>query len=196
MSGIRELLRMLSQLDWGSVADWASGIGSMVAAMIALYLAGAERRARALADRPHVNVHILERDSDEWVTVNLKIENQSKMHWSMTAIEAVKPKDAKLVHPKDTFRQNDEVPWEPPVPDDELRKKHLSRIVNSRLNVDSVGILGSAFKDRRPSDRADETFLLNLPSKAKNIKLRLHFSSSEAVAKDFTQLVIRKLDRP
>lgn len=189
---ISELPSALSQLDWGSVADWASGIGSIVAAMTALHLAGAERRARTLADRPHANVHISECDSDEWVSVELKIENRSRLHWCMTAIEAVKPKDTKLVHPSNTFRQN-EVPWEPPIPDDELRQKNLARIIKSRIKVDSIGTSGSDFNGHVPRDRACETFLLNIPSRAKNIKLRLHFSSSEAVAKDFTLSVIREL---
>lgn len=36
----------LSEINWGSVADWVSGIGSLSAAMVALYLAKSAERIR------------------------------------------------------------------------------------------------------------------------------------------------------
>lgn len=192
MGWIYEALALLGQLNWGSVADWVSGIGSIGAAVTALYLAGSERRARAIADRPHVKVEVSECNAGGWVSVGLKIENGSRLHWRMTAIQAVRPTDARVVDLSETYRSNEEKPWEAPVSDDELRQKNLARRIKCSVEVQSAGTPGSASNDYRPRDTAYYTFLVNMPSRARALKLKLHFSSLEPIANDFTQLIVRK----
>ncbi|MBM7407081.1 hypothetical protein EDF69_002647 [Sphingomonas sp. JUb134] len=111
----------------------------------------------------------------------------------MTAIEAVSPKNAQVVHSSAGYRENKEKPWDGPVFDPELRAQALARKVPLSVKVHSVGTPGGAWNHHRPLDKAYETFFVHLPSETHRIKMRLHFSSLEPISNDFTQMVIREL---
>jgi hypothetical protein len=182
-------------MEVGSIADWVSGIGSIGAAVTALYLAGSERRARAIADRPGINVQVSGIGPDGWLTVQIRLENRSTFHWQMTAVEAVKPRLAKITLTSAGYIANEEKPWEPGILDEELQRNSLARKITTAIQVASVGTPGGASNNHKPRDAAAVTYLVNLPRRASTLKLKLHFSSSEPIANDFTQAVVRKLDR-
>lgn len=182
-------------MEIGSIADWVSGIGSIGAAITALYLAGSERRARAIADRPGIKVDVSGLASDGWLSIEIRLENRSALHWQMTAIEAVTPKSAELAHSSAGYVQDGEKSWEPSVLDEELRRKSLARKIRTKVQLHSVGTPGGASNHNLPRDAAFVSYQLHLPQAARTLKLKLHFSSMEPIANDFTQLVVRELDR-
>jgi len=192
--GTLELWNLFASANWGSIADWVSGAGSIGAAITALYLAGSERRARTLAERPHIKVELPDSATDGWLSVQLTIENRASLHWRMTGIQAVWPRNAKVVLSADTYRKNEDAPWDGPIFDEDLREKNLARKIGCRVVVHSAGTPGGASNNHQPRDIARETFLVHLPSKARKLKLKLHFSSLEPISNEFCQSIVRKLN--
>lgn len=121
-------------MDWGSVADWVSGLGSISASMIALYLAGSERRAQRKSERPEISVELTKIEDDGWGTVSLTILNPAHKEWQLFKAEVLRPEYGLVTTQEDTY--DNAIAWEPEFSSERRaalagRSKGLSRTVRS-----------------------------------------------------------------
>lgn len=173
---------MMATLDWGSVADWVSGLGSISASVIALYLAGSDRRARQAAERPHVSFDF--DDAHEgWARFMLRMENPSAKQWTLEAIEVISPGEGALVREIDTVAAES---FDDPKLDPALRDKLARRSLTPLLDIMPLGTERGVFGiGGRPNVTRDR-FYVSLPSACRRLRLRLRFMSSEPIPERYT----------
>lgn len=87
MNWINGIINFLSKLDWGTVADWVSGIGSCGAVIVALWQIIMQRKKeekdRKLANRPffsHIRKTYLQESKDEILL--LPKDNKHVLSWT------------------------------------------------------------------------------------------------------------------
>ena len=78
-------------MEWGSIADWVSGLGSIFASLVAIYLAGSERRAQRQRDRPEISVEVKKVDDDGWVVIDVTVVNSAEKKWELVQAEIIQP---------------------------------------------------------------------------------------------------------
>jgi hypothetical protein len=170
-------------LDWGSVADWVSGVGSIVAAGVALYLSGAEHRARRDSERPTASCDMPSEASDEeWVALVLELRNPGSKRWLLTAAELLSPKGGVIVWDQHAIVTDD---YGGGVFSAEQRDAHAAVKISLPIELRVSGSLQSW-----GSGRLDVAYVRLLvkrpPGASPALGVRLHLKSLEPVPDSFT----------
>jgi hypothetical protein len=181
-------------VDWGSVADWVSGLGSISAVITALYLSGAERRARRRDERPEI-ICDLDDSSPEsrWVSMQIILNNSSRKAWRTTTIEVLSPKGGRVISADDIRNSSDA--YGDVVDDLALRDANAARVSPFRREVASFGVPGPSWSPGSRGDRSHGWIHVQLPLRARHIELRLHLESLEPRPYRFSELIVRQLPR-
>lgn len=177
-------------VDWGSVADWVSGVGSIGASVLALWLSGADRRARREAERPVVSCSVTG-STDGWVSLTVGFDNPSSKQWRCTAATVVAPKDGMVVKDSDTLREVDVTEH---VFDAATRDRNAKRTIPIGV---SIGAIGSAAPSWQGGGRGNYawTRLQTRHGGAKLFRLRLDIESLDPTPDRFHVVITRTVDR-
>lgn len=177
-----------SNVDWGSVADWVSGIGSVSASVIALWLSGADRRARREAERPVVSCRV-EGQAEGWTSLFVGFDNPSSKQWVCIKASAEKPRGSLVVKHSDTLK---EVSVVERVFDEATRIENAA--LSTALNI-TIGAIGSPPSSWGGSTRGNYTWtrLQVRHGDADILQLKLYFESLEPIPDRFDVTIRRKV---
>lgn len=164
-------------MEWGSVADWVSGLGSISASIVALYLAGSERRAQRESERPEVSVELTDVENDGWTTLTLIITNPAHKEWQLLNAEILRPKSGLVTTQEDTL-VNDEAAWDLKF-SAERRKELACRSKSLRRTVRSIGTLNGASGGGGSANRIWERLPVYVGKAPVHLIMRLSFASLE-----------------
>lgn len=185
-------MTLLAAINWGSVADWVSGIGSISASGVALYLAGAEGRARREAERPIINVHLPDPLAPGWNSLRIDFENPGAKAWRATAIEIVEPSGGKVVGREKAIRTDG---YGGAASDDSLRDAHAAKRIDRSVSLTRIGVHKSMGLGGGPGNFAMDHILVSLPDSARRVRLRVEMVSLEPVPDRFTTVIVRAVGR-
>lgn len=174
-------------VQWGSVADWVSGFGSIAASGVALYLSGSERRARRDADRPVISCSLREGGGDGWVWVSISFDNPSPKQWRCTSIEVVKPRSGKIVT---QYNATDRSKLANPHFSAVLRDEHARQTLDQMIDI---GPVGSSAPTYEGGGRGNYTYRHYYATKSAGdpLVLRLRLESLEHVPDRYHVDVVR-----
>lgn len=181
---------MPQTVNWGSVADWVSGVGSLVAAGVALYLSGADRRARRDAERPLVEVELHGTSTSEWLTLRVHLHNFSQKSWKLISARAIRPKGAKLVLQSNRYSHDD---GGSVIPDEAKQATYLSTKIKCHSSVKPMGSRSNSWSPGVPGDQAYEAIDIQLNGRVGPIAVELGFESLEAQPDTFFRVVQRRI---
>lgn len=178
-------------MDWGSVADWVSGLGSIAASIIALYLAGSERRAQRERERPEISVEVGKVEDDGWSIVTLNILNPAHKEWQLLKVDVLHPKSALITTQEDTLIYTK--PWDAKF-SAERRNDLASRSKSLRRIIRSVGTMNSTATGSLPANRIWERLPIFFGNNPTDLVLKLHFSSLEPKPDQFSVRIFRTIE--
>lgn len=175
-------------IEVGSWADWVSGIGSISAAVIALWLSGAERRARRDADRPTVSCEIHE-PAEGWLNLFLEFDNPSSKKWRCVGATVSHPRDGLVVRQRDTKKKVDVSRSEF---DEDTRAENAKRTIKLRADIGPFGSQAPSYAGGGRGDYTWERLQLECGT-AKRFTLHLSFESYEPIPDKFVLTIKREL---
>lgn len=178
------------EMQWGSIADWVSGIGSILASIVALHLAGAQRRAQRRAERPEVSIEVQEVGADGWSMVTLIILNPAHKEWQLIRAEVLRPKGGLVTTVDDTL--DDAVAWDPKF-SPERRDALARKSKELRRTIRSVGTMNGASAGGGPANKIWERLPVFVGGSPARLTLRLSFLSLEPKPDRFSIDVERSL---
>ncbi|USU08835.1 hypothetical protein NF700_17550 [Sphingomonadaceae bacterium OTU29MARTA1] len=175
-------------VDWGSVADWVSGIGSVSASVIALWLSGADRRARREAERPIVSCRV-EAKADGWTSLFVGFDNPSSKQWLCVKASATKPRGSLVVKHSDTLKEVSVIEH---IFDEDTRIANAAP--STTLDI-TIGAIGSSPPSWGSSTRGNYawTRLQVRHGDADAFNLKLYFESLEPIPDRFSVTIKRKV---
>lgn len=174
-------------LDWGSVADWVSGIGSIGASVVALWLASNQKRALREADRPLVSCKLERGGGKGWVEVFLSFDNPSSKQWRCVKAEVLRPRHGLIVDQYDARDEKGDNPF-----------SEAARDANAAQTLDldiEIGPIGSAAPAWRGGGRGNFTYrrFYAKGSKGTAFRLRVTLESNEPVPDRFQTVISREI---
>jgi hypothetical protein len=178
-------------MEWGTVADWVSGLGSISASIIALYLAGSERRARRERERPEVSVEVGEVEDDGWADVTLIVLNPAHKEWQLFKAEMLRPTHGVVATQEDTMIATE--PWNPQF-STERRAELAGRSKNLRRTIRSVGSMNAALGGGGPANKIWVRLSVFVGKPPVHLVLRLFLASLEPKPDRFTIDVERTVE--
>ena len=181
----------VTSIDWGSVADWVSGLGSIGASIVALHLAGSERRARREADRPHISCD-LSIPSDEWANFSIRLENPSQKQWTLTSIDVAYPSEGVIVTSFEAMIEVNHIRRFDPA----TRDAAARRVLPQNLKLSPAGTVTSSIGGGGRGDVVWQRHYVRVGTKAVRLRIRLKLESSDPMPERFTvnieRMIIRK----
>lgn len=174
-------------VNWGSVADWVSGFGSIAASGVALYLAGSDRRARRDADRPVVSCSLEGGGGDGWTVLRIGFDNPSSKQWQCVSAQILKPSSGKIVG---EYEALDHEIFDGPSFSERLRDEHAREKLDLEIDIGPVGSHAPSYKG---GGRGNYTYRRFYATKAEGqtIKIRLSFASLEPSPDRFAVDIVR-----
>ncbi len=177
-------------MNWGSVADWVSGVGTISASLVALYLAGSERRAQRQRDRPEISVDVTKVDASGWAQIRFTIQNTSHKQWRFDKAEITQPKAGLLAKESDGMVADK--PWDVQF-SPERRQNLASRSKAIDRSIQAVGSSRYSPTGDQPTDRMYVTLHIYVGVAPSAVSLRAFFSSLEPSPDKFSVKIERDL---
>ncbi|QAZ45923.1 hypothetical protein [Mesorhizobium sp. Pch-S] len=166
-------------MDWIAVGTLGASVIGAVGALGAGVIAWLVYRQQKYADYPAISVEITPEDTPNWYLVEIKVLNQSTVHWKADKASLLAPSGAKLVNFFDATRVNDGA-GNDIVRLDLTETAKLTSDAATYLTVAPAGTKGNQLW-LGSSDRHSETlFLFMPPSSSMQVKLRFRICSTEA----------------
>ena len=178
-------------MEVGSWADWVSGIGSISAAVIALWLSGAERRARRESERPTVNCEI-HGETAGWVSVFIGFDNPSSKKWRCVSATVVRPAGGLVVRNSDTMKEVTIIDREFDV---DTRAANAKSTIDLPVMIGAVGSSSGGYGGGGRGNYSWERLQVDCRS-ARNFSLRLELESFEPVPDKFAVTIKRPVPPP
>lgn len=170
-------------MELGTYADWASAIGSISASVVALYLAGSEKRAAKEAQRPQVLCDVDQRTGSA-SRVRISIYNPSPKPWRITSIEAIRPKGGGIISEALCYRRDSG--GNAIGIDDHVLKLAGSRIDMS-FDVDAAAV------DKSNGNAGIILLYRRPPAHFGEMWLKVSLCSLEAIPDRFSEIVVRPM---
>ncbi len=177
----------LTPFEIGTAAEWVSGIGSIAASIVALYLAGSERRARKIAERPHINCKVESVDTD-WAELLVSFENPSAKLWRLIAVES-RDRRAAVVGNDDLMIEGE---YGPTISLDR-RAEYAKREIALVRDIMPLGSISPSWESHRPGNKAFARLHYRIPPSARTLRFDLVFQSAEPVPETFRTKVVRAI---
>ncbi|WP_156169938.1 hypothetical protein [Aurantiacibacter luteus] len=177
---------MIGAMGFGTYAEWASALGSVLAVIVALYLSGSAKRQARLAHRPEIFCETrIKEDDPNFIWIRFRIENHSIKEWGLGALELLKPKTPCLIDERAVLRENtlgDEVF------DHSLRADHMVSVVE----LDTIlKPFGSKSGERR-TDLMSRIFYIPVFETQNGFTISISMASLEPIPDRF----VIKVSRP
>jgi hypothetical protein len=176
-------------MDWGSVADWVSGVGSISASVVALYLAGSERRASRERERPEISTSISLPGESGWGVVSMNVTNPARKEWQLLRAEILQPEIGRLLRERGAM-----VPGTKPFEEvfsTERRDECASRSLDLGRTIYSCDAIAGGSTGSGPANSIHERLLVFVGQDPRRMVVRLHFTSLEPRPDRFHKDVVR-----
>lgn len=176
-------------IEVGSLADWASAVGSFVAVITALYLSGSERRAARAAQRPEITLEdIPGPDATGWTQVNLIVSNHSNKHWVTRRLAVLRPRGARIVETSKCY--DDSTAWDPKF-DANLRDQRAKPLIDLQRRLRPAG----SIMMEQHADRCYVPLYLKIDQNCELLRLQITLESLEPVPDNHKVIVVRTLEK-
>lgn len=177
-------------MEVGSLAEWASAAGSVLAVITALYLSGSAKREAKRSQRPEIFCQVETSDrAAGFIEVRLRIENHSVKEWQVTGVSLLKPNTQSLTDERECELKDDLGGY---IFSPEAIQEHQASVI--RLNAflkprGSIG--GGAGIPNHRTDLMSRRFLLPEPQLNDGFELRVDLTSLEPVPDSFAVKIRR-----